>query len=197
MATDARGHIAPAPGETPRRQVINDLSLSINDVVVVANATARAAKVVELANAGVPVSTTRPLLVWRSDAAAGAELEVSTNGTDFTTYYAGSGTAGTTSIGVLAGTFDPLKPVWTLGWAATATTNASGDTTVALPAGIAATCLLDANAHGRGAAAFPITAHIFTNLSTSLTNVSMRLYNGASPAVSTSVTLGVDIWYQR
>lgn len=91
MATDARGHTAPAAGETPRRQVINDLSLSINDPIVVANATARAAKIVELA-ALVPAitpSSSRPIFFFRSDALAGCELEYTTDGTTFRTVPAG------------------------------------------------------------------------------------------------------------
>ena len=62
MATDARGHIAPAGGETPRRAAINDLSLSINDVVMVPNDTGRAQALVDLGS-----SAARPLIVRQQD----------------------------------------------------------------------------------------------------------------------------------
>ena len=62
MATDVRGHTAPAAGETPRRQVLNDLSLSINDVVMAANPTARAQALTDIG-----ASTARALFVWQSD----------------------------------------------------------------------------------------------------------------------------------
>lgn len=78
MASNARRHIVPAPGEPPRRRAFDDLSLSINDVIPVANATARAQLVADLAAAGAPVSTTRPLYVHRADTGV---TERTTNGT--------------------------------------------------------------------------------------------------------------------
>ena len=78
MATDARGHIAPAGGETPRRQVVNDLSLSINDPVMVANDTARAQALVDLGS-----SAARPLVVRQQDTAQYWEH----NGTDWRPIY--------------------------------------------------------------------------------------------------------------
>ncbi len=75
MATSPRNHVVPAALETPRRQAINDLAASINDFVVVTNVTDRAQKASDLSP-----STTRPLVVWRQDARAGFELEVTTNG---------------------------------------------------------------------------------------------------------------------
>lgn len=84
MATDIRRHTAPAAGETPRRQSINDLSLTVNDIVYVANTTARAQLVAGLNTAGVGPSTTRPIYVHRGDATAGKELEYTTDGTTWT-----------------------------------------------------------------------------------------------------------------
>lgn len=51
MGTDARKHTVPLAGETPRRQAFNDLSLSINDIVPIANATARAQLVTDIGGA--------------------------------------------------------------------------------------------------------------------------------------------------
>lgn len=81
MATDLRGHTVPGPLETPRRAALTDLSLSIRDIVYVANATARAQLVTDLTTAGHGPSTSNPLYVHRGDAASGRELEVTTDGT--------------------------------------------------------------------------------------------------------------------
>lgn len=83
MATDARGHTAPASGETPRRQVINDLSLSIRDPIPVANVTARTAKLAELAalSPAIVPSASNPIFFWRADASPGLALEVADGGT--------------------------------------------------------------------------------------------------------------------
>lgn len=75
MTTDIRKHQAPAGGETPRRQVINDLSLSIRDPIPVANVTERAQLL-----AALPSSTSAPLYVHRADAPAAARLEYSDDG---------------------------------------------------------------------------------------------------------------------
>lgn len=76
MATSPRKHVVPAPGETPRRQVINDLAASINDFVPVANVTERAQLVADLTALDVGPSLARPLYVHRADAPDGFELEV-------------------------------------------------------------------------------------------------------------------------
>ena len=83
MATNARKHVVPAPGETPRRQVINDLAGSINDPVPVANATARAQLVADLAAQTPPYvpSPARPLYVHRTDGGPRGALERTTDGT--------------------------------------------------------------------------------------------------------------------
>lgn len=69
MATSPRKHTVPAPGETPRRQSINDLAASINDVVPVANPTERAQLLADLAASTPPYvpSLARPLTIWRQD----------------------------------------------------------------------------------------------------------------------------------
>lgn len=81
MATDARGHTVPAAGETPRRQAFNDLSLTVRDVVYVANATARAQLLTDLAGVGLAASATNPVYVHRGDAPDGSRLEVTTDPT--------------------------------------------------------------------------------------------------------------------
>lgn len=62
MVADARGHNVPAAGDTPRRQTLLDLALSINDFVSVANTTDRAQKLADIG-----ASAARPLLVYRQD----------------------------------------------------------------------------------------------------------------------------------
>lgn len=62
MVADTRGHNVPAAGDTPRRQTLLDLALSINDFVSVANATDRAQKLADIG-----ASAARPLLVYRQD----------------------------------------------------------------------------------------------------------------------------------
>ena len=83
MATDARKHTAPAAGETPRRQALNDLSLSIRDVIPVANTTARAQLITDLTNAGVGPSITNPVFVYRADAPLGFRTEITEDGTNW------------------------------------------------------------------------------------------------------------------
>jgi hypothetical protein len=62
MGTDARQHTAPLAGETPHRQSFNDLSLSINDFIIAANATDEASKIALLSP-----TTTRPVFTYRQD----------------------------------------------------------------------------------------------------------------------------------
>lgn len=73
MATDKRGHEVPTGASPARRQSLLDLSLTINDIVLVANETARTAKVLDLA----PTSS-RPAFVYQLDT---AELWVHTAST--------------------------------------------------------------------------------------------------------------------
>lgn len=62
MATDARGHTAPAAAEAPRRQAFNDLSLSVNDMVMATNATTRGTVLTAVGS-----SAARPLFVYQQD----------------------------------------------------------------------------------------------------------------------------------
>lgn len=79
MATDPRGHTVPAGDEPPARSAILDLSLSIRDPKPVANTTARAQHISDLAGAGITPSTSNPVFVFRADAPAGAQLEYTTD----------------------------------------------------------------------------------------------------------------------
>ena len=94
MATDKRKHLAPAAGETPKRQSINDLSHSINDIVPVANTTERAQLVADLTALGTQFapSATKPLYVHRQDAGTGRNLEVTIDGTTWRTVPSYGGT---------------------------------------------------------------------------------------------------------
>lgn len=83
--TDPSGHLVPAGGEGFNRATYLNLSASINDPIMVANATARAQLIADLA-AGTPARTpspARPVFVWRTDAAKGMQLEATENGTDW------------------------------------------------------------------------------------------------------------------
>lgn len=87
MATDARGHTTPAGDDAPKRSDVLDLSLSIRDPIPVANTTARAAKIVELAalTPAITPSSSNPILFFRADAGDGLELEYTTDGSTFHT----------------------------------------------------------------------------------------------------------------
>lgn len=79
MATSARKHTVPAAGETPRRQAINDLAASINDIVPVQNQTARAQLLADVVAAG--HVWPRPLYVDRADAGPRGIIERTIDGT--------------------------------------------------------------------------------------------------------------------
>lgn len=66
MATDARGHTVPAAADHPQRQNLLDMALSVNDPVMVADTTARTSVASALAAS---ISASRPLIVYRADAA--------------------------------------------------------------------------------------------------------------------------------
>jgi hypothetical protein len=83
MAIDARKHVAPAAAETPRRQAINDLSLSIRDPIPVANVTERAQVLTDLTAAGVGPSVTNPVYFHRADLPPRARTEFTDDGTNF------------------------------------------------------------------------------------------------------------------
>ena len=86
MATSARKHTVPAEGETPRYEAISELGASVNDIVPVANVTARAQLVTDLVDIGQGPTTARPLYVHRSDASAARRLESTVDGTTWTTH---------------------------------------------------------------------------------------------------------------
>lgn len=106
MATDVRAHTVPAATDHPSRAALLALSLSTRDPIPVANTTARAALIVSLASAGITPTTANPVFVFRADAGAGFELEVTTDGTNWTTHAAGDTGWITTGLS------------WGIGWAA-------------------------------------------------------------------------------
>lgn len=83
MATDARGHTVPAATDAPKRADILALGLSINDPIVVANTTARAQALTDLAAESIVPSSASPLFFFRVDAGIGRQLEYTTDGTTF------------------------------------------------------------------------------------------------------------------
>ena len=74
MATDAKKHTTIASGETPSRAAIAAAILSMNDIIPVANATEAAQVAVAVAATGQTL-TSSPLVVIRSDAPAGHQIE--------------------------------------------------------------------------------------------------------------------------
>lgn len=98
MATDARGHTVPDGGAAPKRADLLDMSLSVRDIVYVGNTTARAAAATALG-----ASATNPVYTHRADAAAGRELEVTTDGTAWQTIPATPATPYAWSAGTVAG----------------------------------------------------------------------------------------------
>lgn len=128
MATDIRRHTAPAGNETPRRQAINDLSLTVNDIVYVANATDRAQFVAGLTTAGVGPSASRPIYVHRGDATPGWELEFTTNGTTWNKVR-GAAVQGQPNGAVIQA------------WSLAATTSGAGGVTVTFPEAFATSVL--------------------------------------------------------
>ncbi|MDF2916000.1 MAG: hypothetical protein K0S70_217 [Microbacterium sp.] len=71
---------------------------SIRSLVPVASTSARDAVVAAMVTAGRPVTTANPIIVVRADAPAGAEVEISTDGTNWRTLGSDSG-ANVTSFG--------------------------------------------------------------------------------------------------
>jgi hypothetical protein len=93
MALDARRHVVPAPTEAPRRAAFDDLSLSVRDIVYVADIADRAQLVADLTAAGFGPASERPLYVHRVDAPAGGELERTVDGQAWQSILAGVGQA--------------------------------------------------------------------------------------------------------
>lgn len=89
--TDARGHTVPDPAtESPSYAGIFDAFLSVKDPIPVANASARAVKLTELADAGIVPAPDNPVFFFRGDAGAGRELEYTTDGSSFHAVSAGA-----------------------------------------------------------------------------------------------------------
>lgn len=76
MATSDRKHTVPAATDTPSRASLLAAFASINDVVPVADVTERSTAATAIAP-----TASRPLFVWRADAAVGKEIEVTEDGT--------------------------------------------------------------------------------------------------------------------
>jgi hypothetical protein len=97
MATTASGVTIPGSSPTttaatPLQDHFNNLGKSLNGriIVPVANVAGRASLITALAAEGYTPSTSRPVYVERADAEDGAQIEYTTNGTDWWTLYAGS-----------------------------------------------------------------------------------------------------------
>lgn len=90
MATDVRGHEVPASDDQPARSAFTNLSLSIRDIIYVANSTAQAQLVTDLAGAGITPSSSNPIYTHRASAPVGRELEYTMNGTTWHAISAGS-----------------------------------------------------------------------------------------------------------
>lgn len=80
MATDKKKHSTIAAGETPSRQALADMVLSVNDIVPVASATERSQLVTALDSTDFPVGSGRPLTVARADARPLHQVEISRGG---------------------------------------------------------------------------------------------------------------------
>lgn len=129
MSVDVRGHTVPAGDDAPSRAALLQLALSIGDPIPVANATARAQKLVDLAAEGIVPSTSTPVFFWRADAQPGSELEVTTDGTTFRPYAAADTMA---SGNALFGNYTG-QALRTASGLVSITTNASSIGTVTLP----------------------------------------------------------------
>ena len=106
---DPYQHVVPAAtGEQPERAAFDRLSASIRDVKTVSSEAARAALVADLVAAGDGPTTSNPLLVWRQDAPDGAQLEVTTDGSAWSTVWHGD--TGWVTVTVVSGwtVNDPL-----------------------------------------------------------------------------------------
>ncbi len=113
MAADARTHVVPAATDHPSRAELLALSLSIRDLTVVANTTARTTYASAMSTAGQGASTSNPLFVYRTDSGT---VELSVDGTNWTvlpdrtdaTYvpvWASTGTAPVLGNGTLVGDY--------------------------------------------------------------------------------------------
>lgn len=83
MATDVRGHTVPGSGDAPSRAGILAGFKSVNSWKAVADTTARATYLTDLAGEGITVSTSDPARVIRADAGATVEHEYTVDGTNW------------------------------------------------------------------------------------------------------------------
>ena len=95
MSTDARGHEVPAGTDDPGQVIaqLEALSLSVRDVVFVANTTERAAAATALSP-----SATDPLYVHRADAPKGKNLEWTADGSTWEAVSIGGFAVGSVTI---------------------------------------------------------------------------------------------------
>lgn len=103
MATDARGHTVPAAADHPTRQALLTAMLSVKDPIPVADSTARATLISTLAalSPAIVPSTSNPVFVFRADAATGANVEYTTDGSTWRAIYAND--TGSVTAGIVAG----------------------------------------------------------------------------------------------
>jgi len=100
MAIDARNHIVPTGGSAVDIEaIVKALSLSVNDIVHVADNTARATLVSDLAVAGYTVNADNPLYVHNKGQAAGKQLQSTVDGSTWNTHVATSDTGWFTPAG--------------------------------------------------------------------------------------------------
>lgn len=109
MATnDSNGIVFYGPGDPvePIQGAFNGLAASISNkfstetqVRRVATVPERTTAVAQRASAGRPITAADPIIVWRSNAAAGSQLESSTNGTDWRSHFSGNDTGWLTGVG--------------------------------------------------------------------------------------------------
>lgn len=107
--TDANGVVFYGPGDPvePIQAAFNGLATSISSkfsaetqIVDVANTAGRTAAVTRRGTQGRPISASDPLVVWRADAAAGSQMESTTNGSAWSTHFSGSDTGWISAVGV-------------------------------------------------------------------------------------------------
>lgn len=104
--TDANGMVFYGPTDPvePLQGLFNGQSSAISakfgaqtQIVRIANIAGRAAAISD--RSGRPISAADPLVTWRADAAAGTQMEYTTNGTSWSTYFAGTDTGWVAGVG--------------------------------------------------------------------------------------------------
>jgi len=95
----------------------------------------------------------------------------------------------------LVGTLSTTRPQVTVAFLAQIVTNSAGDGNIAMPAGLAWTSIFYAGIIGRGSTPFNITGYLWN--SSTLTQLTFRVYNSNVAAASTTVVVAVTITGQR